>query len=513
MDITIPLQPKQSELMYAIENSPHSIFGLGGARGGAKSHGVRSILLYRRLLYPKTSGLLFRRTYGELKANHIDPLFRQFPELRAGYNVGDAQLTLPNGSWLRFGYAENPSDILDFQGQEFTDVGIDEATLISQGQVEYLRTCNRDTSGTGVKPCMILSMNPGGPGHAYIKRLFVDKKYHENEKPGDYCFIRANGWDNWIWSENALTSDGLTDSDYYSWTDSQRFEYFVTRSDYGRKLDSLPGSLREAHLLGSWSSFAGQYFSTWDPARMVIPAALTDLKPWNNRWLSCDWGHTHPCAIYWHAKRDDGIVVTYRELVVREKLAREIGQLIVSHTTPDEKLSNFYLSPDAFELSKRKWMGSQDTISGLISDALPPGFPRPTKAVTDRVNGFQQMAQMLHDGAWLISDACPRAIEKIPLAMRDDSDPEDVLKQDANEYGEGGDDEIESLRYGVKSHILVYKKPFGVRVQERVEAKGPQTMTARHMMTLAAIDREKQADKDRVAVVRPKHRFYGGHLR
>ena len=43
---------------------------------------------------------------------------------------------------------------------------------------------------------MYLTCNPGGVGHQWVKRLFIDKKYRENENPDDYCFIPAK------WSDN-----------------------------------------------------------------------------------------------------------------------------------------------------------------------------------------------------------------------------------------------------------------------------------------------------------------------
>lgn len=38
--------------------------------------------------------------------------------------------------------------------------------------------------------------NPGGVGHAYVKRLFIDKKYKRGEKPEDYSFIKSLVTDN-----------------------------------------------------------------------------------------------------------------------------------------------------------------------------------------------------------------------------------------------------------------------------------------------------------------------------
>ena len=60
----ILLQPKQMEFLLAVEK--YSVVGFGGARGGGKSHGLRSVHLARRLKYPGSTGIIFRKTYQEL---------------------------------------------------------------------------------------------------------------------------------------------------------------------------------------------------------------------------------------------------------------------------------------------------------------------------------------------------------------------------------------------------------------------------------------------------------------
>ena len=48
-----------------------------------------------------------------------------------------------------------------------------------------VRTTRRDWQVRFYYTC-----NPGGVGHAYIKRLFIDRRYKEGERPEDYRFIR-----------------------------------------------------------------------------------------------------------------------------------------------------------------------------------------------------------------------------------------------------------------------------------------------------------------------------------
>jgi hypothetical protein len=107
---------------------------------------------------------------------------------------------------------------------------------------------------------LVLTINPGGKGHTYNKRVFIDKLYIENERPESFAFVKASGWDNVEWVMEALKQDGLSEKVFYTWDEDRRFQYFITRSQYGRDLNALPESDRIRQLLGDWNFFEGQVF-------------------------------------------------------------------------------------------------------------------------------------------------------------------------------------------------------------------------------------------------------------
>src|SRR5260370_3822475 len=266
-------QPKQEQLLELFKKSKAGWIGYGGARGGGKSAGARMVQIYRRLLHPGTRGLIFRRTYGQLYENHIEPLFRQFPKLREFYTDKhrEVRIPVPNGGFssIVFGYAEHAKDIYSYLGKEYMDICVDQAEQLSEDELLLLKTCNR-WPGKGADECKLgLFPNPGGIGHAFLKRVFHDRQYKGNENPEDYAFLQAYGWDNVEWCRPALVEDGFIEDDYYRWAESKRFEYFITRSDYGQRLNRLPESLKIGHLLGRWDIFAGQYFDNFDPTKQV----------------------------------------------------------------------------------------------------------------------------------------------------------------------------------------------------------------------------------------------------
>jgi len=94
--------------------------GYGGALGGAKSGAIRRIMLMRRGKYPKTIGVIMRRVLADVKENHIQKYWEEYPELRQYYNSTDYEIQLPNASRIKFMYAENSMEVdRKFYGPEF----------------------------------------------------------------------------------------------------------------------------------------------------------------------------------------------------------------------------------------------------------------------------------------------------------------------------------------------------------------------------------------------------------
>lgn len=456
--IEVPLQPKQLELLSLVEESPATWIAYGGSRGGAKSHGLRGVMLLRRFKYPGTRGLIFRRTYEQLWENHIQPLFTQYPFFREWYNAGHRELTLPNGSVIVFGYAEHPGDINAFQGKEYQDLAIDEATHLTENELLFLKTCNR-WPGVSPSQCkMLLTCNPGNVGHAFIKRAFIDKQYHENESASDYVFLQARAWDNVEWARAALAGANLSDKDYYGWPEEQRFKFFLEKTDYGRTLNRLPQAMRIGHLLGSWDKFSGQYFDVFDPDKHVHDVRTFELEPWMPKWLAIDWGFAHSAVVEWACK-DGKATKQYREYKVQGIGPRALAQEIVDRSK-GEKIDAVYLSPDAFAHRT-----SESSIAEQIGEVLVQNkMPYPIEADNDRVGGWMLMYELLQAGEWQIGDNCKALIESLPMLTRDEKKPEDGIKFE-------GDDALDATRYLVYSRHRAKHAPGYDPITERVELR------------------------------------------
>jgi len=413
--------------------------------------------------------------------------------------------------------------IYDLQGSEWDDIFPDEASHFNEEELTFLSTCCRETTGNFV-PKNVWAMNPGNIGHSYIKRVMIDKRYEPAEKASEFEYLQAFGWDNVEWVRKALADAGLTPSDYYqkftaevpraehnisSWCaehPNARFTWFVTNSVYGRVLSGLKGKMRLAHLMGDWNAFAGQFFDIWNEETAVMQRKI---EAWHPRWVSCDWGYEHNAAVYWHTQDGDH-THTYRELVIQHCKPKDLG-IKIGEMSRGEHISDFYLSPDAFELSSRKW-SSDDMISDQIGDACSEyGFPFPSRADNSRISGWRLMHELLSSELWTIDPSCVRLTACLPELMRDEDNREDVLKVDSDDMGEGGDDPADSCRYGLKSRLAPRREPLPVRIQERIANYAASRNTVPENMDPTAI---AMLSRKAMRIERPniKRRFRPGRV-
>lgn len=495
--LKVQLQPKQSELWRLWDKSPCRRLGIGGARGGGKSGAARLCLLTRLGNYRNTKGLLLRRTYPELYKGHVLELFRQFPVLRSGYNDQRHELLLPNGSRLFFGSAEHEADMSQYYGLEFSDIVVDEAQEFSQEELERLGGSNRCTSNPDITPKMVYTFMPGlspsglpPKGLPYLRRVFIDKNLSAEEQKVNWAFVQAFAWDNAMWAKAELDRDGITLDEFYGWTEAERREYYLTRTDYGTQLLSITDpQLRDAWLYGKWDIFEGQYFPQFSYERHTVADEEIEIKPWHKRWMSGDWGVEHPACFHWFAEDEHGQIVTYRELWLHRASEAEMAAQIAS-LTGAEKLSAFYFSWDAFGKLNPK---TKQSIVQMIGNGLPKHFPKPTPADAtpgSRISGWRLMSQLLDADQWKIARSCTKLIECLPILVRDmEKNPEDVLKVD-HSSSTLGDDPADSARYGLQNMLSLPVKPRSAVMQERlaeVVASEPDPSQAMQKQAMAAL--------------------------
>jgi phage terminase large subunit len=434
IDLRIALQPKQIQFLKTVEQKPITFYG--GARGGGKSKGVRDIMLLRRFKYSGTHGGLFRRTYKELEGNHIRPIFKEYPALRAYWNDSKKLLSLPNGSSIEFCHCENEQDVILYQGREFEDLAIEEAGQWTEQMFRTLLGSNR-SARAGFSPRCLLTGNPGGIGHAWLKRIFIERRFNERERPDDYAFVQALVDDN----------PALLKND----------------PDYVHKLNSEPNeALRKAYRFGDWDVFAGQFFSE-------IRREIHFIEPFTipahwTRFGSYDFGFNHPAAFGWFAVNEDGDVFLYRELVKPglriDQIAKEINQY-----KDTKALMPIVAGHDCWAKKGVLNAGSAPTIAEeFIKHEIYL-----ERAKIDRLQGAAQVRNYL---AWqnlasgrlrprfFIFNTCPISFDCLSRMQHDPDRLEDVLKIDAHDGDPfSGDDAYDMVRYGLMNRPLLPDAP------------------------------------------------------
>ena len=401
--------PKQ----VAFFNAKGRHIGYGGARGGGKSWAVRTLCVILAGTYPGLKILLLRRTLPELYENHVRPLMEILNGV-AEYNEGKKLFKFPNGSIIKLGYCDAEKDVYQYQGQEYDVVCLEEATHFTESQRDFLTTCNRSIR-SDFKPVMYYTCNPGGVGHAWVKRLFIDREYRGKEKPEDYVFIPASVFDNHVLMRN--------------------------NPEYVDTLANLPEDLRKAHLEGDWNVLAGQYFKEWRQNRHVVePFQIPEN--WR-RFRSMDWGFNDPCAVLWYAVAPDGRVYVYRELTTQEMLARDVARKVLE-LSAGESIAYTTASPDAWQ--KR---GLQDIDGESIAETFAVNGVPLIRADNSRIIGWQRVHEYLADmpdgrPKVQIFSTCTDLIKTLPLMIHDERNVEDVADGLPDHWAE-------SLRYGLMS--------------------------------------------------------------
>src|SRR5687767_12179020 len=159
-----------------------SMLGYGGARCGGKSHWLIAQMggddCQR---YPGLKCLLLRKvgksnveSFGDLRRR----IFRKLPHF---FSVSNKELTFANGSVIRCGHYLHESDIDSYLGLEYDVIGVEEATTLTHRKFLDISTCCR-TSKPNWRPRIYTTTNPGGVGHAWYKKLFIDPHHARSSR-------------------------------------------------------------------------------------------------------------------------------------------------------------------------------------------------------------------------------------------------------------------------------------------------------------------------------------------
>ena len=419
--------PKQMEFF----NARAKYICFGGARAGGKSWGVRIKAILLAFQYPGILIYIIRKSYPELRANHIRPMTKILrcgqPDALANYNDSKKEIIFPNGSVITFKYLETERDMLRFQGTEADVFFLDEATQYAEEFWEILKPCLRAVNEYPKR--IYLTCNPGGQGHAWVRRLWLDRQYKPNENPDDYVFIQS------------LPTDNIA--------------LMKAQPDYLEQLQSLPPKLREAWLYGNWDIYEGQFFEEFrtEPDLAAAEAAGCRESPESlrqqHRWVhviepfepkpewkiyrSFDWGYSHPFSCAWWAVDYDGVLYRILELYgcretpnegvkwIPEQVFREIHRIETEHPWLRGKHINGVADPAIWDAERGVSIAETAGRNGVYFDPGDnkriPGWMQMHYRLAFDENGFAMM---------YIFSTCKGFIRTVPTLVYDDHRPEDL---------------------------------------------------------------------------------------
>lgn len=396
------LYPKQIEFCKA----KNKYICYGGARGGGKSHISRIKMCLLALNYPGIQILILRRTLKELRENHVMQLQKLLKGI-AIYKDTAKEFVFPNGSRIVLGYCDAEKDVLQYQGQAYEVITMEEATMFTEFQFQSLTESNRMSGNmkTDFVPRMYFTCNPGGVGHQWVKRLFIDKDYRGSENPEDYLFIPSNVYEN---------------------------KYLMEHDpNYVRVLENLPEDRKQAMLYGNWDIFDGQFFPEFDRKLHVIePFDIPDS--WN-RYIALDYG-LDMFAVLFIAVDTKGKAYIYNEIHKSDLIVSEARQVLKSYMRK-ETFKDIYAPPDLWNRNRDTGKSTMEMFAegGIVfskaSNNREAGWLAVKEWLKKKKTRNEQTGEEIDDTNFYIFNNCKNLIRCLPQLQHDEKNPNDVATE------------------------------------------------------------------------------------
>ena len=445
----LPLE-EQHNILFKPNDGPQTSFLAaserevlyGGAAGGGKSYAMLADPL-RYLSHPQFSGLLLRRTTEELR-ELVWKSQELYPKIIPGIKWSERKMqwTSPSGGRLWLSYLDKDDDVLRYQGLSFSWIGFDELTQWPTPFAwDYLRSRLRSTA-PDLPIYMRATTNPGGAGHVWVKKYFVDpapagREFWATDQDGNELNYPAG---------HTKAGQPLFKRKFIP---AKLFDnpYLAESGDYETMLLSLPENQRKRLLEGNWDVAEGAAFPEFNRAIHVVEPFEVP-KNWP-KFRACDYGYGSYSAVLWFAVAPDGQLVVYRELYVSKVLAKDLANKVLYLEEGDGTILYGVLDSSC-------WHRRGDTGPSLAEQMITQGCRwRPSdRSAGSRIAGKNELHRRLQiqEGVGDIEDQpgivffhnCTNMLSQLPSIPLDTKNPEDVnTKSEDHLY--------DALRYGIMS--------------------------------------------------------------
>ena len=424
----IVFEPNDGPQTQFLAASEREVF-YGGARGGGKSYAMLvDPLRYCHKQHHRA--LLLRRSMPELRdmINHSQRLYgRAFPG--AKWREQEKEWRFPSGARIEFGYAENLTDVLRYQGQSYTWIGIDELPQYPTPEIyNFLRSSLRSVDPE-IPVYMRATGNPGNIGSMWVKEMFVDPA--EANKSFDVIIDTVVG-------QKKITRRFIP-------AKLQDNPYLMQTDDYMIMLSSLPEVQRKQFLEGDWTAFEDCAFPEFDAIKHISdPFEIP--RNWH-RFRTCDWGYSSYACCLWIAVDFDNNLWVYRELYTQRVTADIFAKKVL------EAEDGEYIRYGVLDSST--WAKRGDVGPSIAETMIREGCKwRPSdRSPKSIINGKLELHKRLRidektgEPGLRIFNNCRNLLKTLPLLPTDKNNPEDV-----DTHAE--DHAYDALRYGAMSRPL-----------------------------------------------------------
>lgn len=448
--------PTNKEVIFAPNPGPQTEFLsaserevlYGGAAGGGKSYGLLADPL-RYFANKNFNGLILRRTNDELrelvwKSQELYP--RAYPG--AKWQEKKSQWVFPSGAKLWMTYLEREEDVLRYQGQAFSYIAFDELTQHATPFAwNYMRSRLR-TTDPDLPVFMRATTNPGGPGHGWVKRMFIDPS------PANKAFPATDldTGEPLVYPEtHAKAGQPLFMRKFIPATLKDN-PYLYDEGNYEANLLSLPEMQRRQLLEGDWAIADGAAFPDFRPSvHIVEPFDIPD--DWR-RFRSCDYGYSSYSAVHWFAIDPNyETLIVYRELYVTKHTGRDLAKAVLEAERGDNIQYGI--------LDSSCWHQRGQLGPSIAEEMISQGCRwRPSdRTAGARVAGRNRLHELLKVNeetnmpGIVFFDTCRQIISDLPVIPSDPKGGDDIDVRYASDHA------YDSIRYGIMSRPRA-KSPF-----------------------------------------------------
>ncbi len=454
----LPETVKEQEIIFSPNEGPQTEFLqaweqevlYGGAAGGGKSYAMLADPM-RYFSNPNFRGLLVRRTNDELKELKWKSIsLYNNPTIKGQWREKDSIWRFPSGAEFWFTYLERDEDVLRYQGQSFTWIGIDELTQYSTPFAwNYLRSRLRSTD-----PNLPLSMratsNPGGPGHGWVKKMFIDPAPYNTtfdatdldtgetlRYPEVYPINHRMAGQEHPMKGKALFQRRFIPASLYD------NPYLMQDPNYEANLMSMPEDQRRQLLEGDWNVADGAAFREFSPRHHVVKPFKIEYN-WR-KFRSCDYGYGSYSAVHWYAIDNEGTLIVYRELYVTKKTGKELAELILE-AEKDENISYGVL--DSSVWAERGTTGptvAEEMISAGCRWRPADRSKGSRSAGKNRLHELLKVNEVTNRPGIVFFDTCRQIITDLPVIPADPDGEDDIDDRYTSDHA------YDSIRYGIMS--------------------------------------------------------------